>query len=401
MGRKWPEHFQLPDKRYVGYSIKRRGKVFVVRYETAEGNHERKSTGKDTLAAALTEAAKLVLKAYGFGGRRGPVTWDDVDEKLRQALTVNNNRRRTYEDYASVIRVLRAIVHTDGPADVDATKAKTFVADWITGTYTRGKGEGSVAYARRHTGLNSYVRKLRSLWSKWLTKQFGLVTTNPWTCVDYDKTDAPVAEYPEEEAIEDFLKWVSEQYPGWELPILFLQTKAVLGRRLEDICSLRSGQLANGSLTMDSEQLRAHTYRRVLLPAELYAKLDALKGETYLWERYSLELREVLHRQKRHARKLVETFSPSAMYWFANSLFRDYNKTHERKVRSHDFRRRAIDMAFNSGYDFDTAARMFGLDHLTARRYHEAWQKRNPDARFKQMGPTLVPCAPSIVKIDV
>lgn len=389
MARKWPDHFDLPDGRRVGYSFAKRGKIYVVRFESPEGDYWAKSTKKETIKDALTEAAKIVLRSYGVTQTKAKVSWDEVVEKLKQALTCNNNRQRTYQDYASAIRVLRATIETKGPHDIDETKAKVFKSQWMMGTFKRAKGDDAQSYARKPSSLNSYLRKLRSIWGEWLIKQFRLVTANPWLLVKDAEEDDRITEFPPEEVFVAFHQWVGAQYPGWDLPVLFLQTKLHMGCRLFDLCAVQSSQLANGCLTMDPSITKARNFRRVKLPADLYAKLHALKGQTFLWESYTVDLRDTLKRLHRHSRKVAETFEPTALYWFANSLFRDYNACHAAKINSHDYRRRAVSKAFDGGFSREDVARMFGLTAQTAETYYDAWTHRNTDAHFDQLAPAL------------
>ena len=47
--------------------------------------------------------------------------------------------------------------------------------------------------------------------------------------------------------------------------------------------------------------LKACNYRKVELGERLYASLAVLKGQTYLWEAYAMDLRDVLKRLKKRA----------------------------------------------------------------------------------------------------
>jgi hypothetical protein len=44
--------------------------------------------------------------------------------------------------------------------------------------------------------LNSYLRKFRSIWSKWLVKQFRLVSANPWLHIPEVEEGDRVTDFP-------------------------------------------------------------------------------------------------------------------------------------------------------------------------------------------------------------
>jgi hypothetical protein len=71
---------------------------------------------------------------------------------------------------------------------------------------------------------------------------------------------------------------------------LFFSVKVLTACRLEDICQLRSKQLADGRLVFEADQTKNRSERYAILPANLFAELVAYAGRTYLWERYPPEL---------------------------------------------------------------------------------------------------------------
>ena len=223
-----------------------------------------------------------------------PVSWEEAIQKLETAMTANNNRPITFRNYLCILRVLRAILpDTTGPLDIGPDKAQCFKDEYLGHGYTPTKAENAAVYKRSPTSFNSYLQQLRSMWHKWF-KQLKLVKDNPWETISYAMVDKKKPESPEESLVAEFFQWVKGGYPGWDLPILFLQMKCLLGCRLMDLCSVRSDQLKNGWIDMDPDRLKARDFRRVPLPASLYRTLDDLKGPTYLWEGYNQQLREHL-----------------------------------------------------------------------------------------------------------
>jgi integrase len=132
-----------------------------------------------------------------------------------------------------------------------------------------------------------------------------LLTGNPFDKVEQPEMDRHEVKYVEREDLMDFLAWLEKRHPGWRMPHLFFTAKALPGCRLEDICNIGSEQFIEGRLVFTADTTKNRSERYAILSPELYAELDAYKGETYLWERYPAELIEAnrkngfpVHRQK-------------------------------------------------------------------------------------------------------
>lgn len=391
MGRQWnPKQFcTLRTGERVPYSLAKRGKVYVLQFPDRAGLYLRKSTGKTSLAEALEATPNLVLKEWDPDTVKPSASaWDAVAEKLQATMNKNANRERTAKDYISTLSVLRATVDTKGPADVDDAKARQFRDEFLGSTYTRSNKKGATARPRSPATFNAYLRKLKSIWDKWLIADLRLVTRNPWDHVAKAQTDGSNPSVPDEAVFVAFLRWVRDRFPGWDLPNLFFQVKAFTGCRLEDLTEVRSDQLSNGYLSMDAGQTKARTHRRVKLPKDLYAALAKVKGPKLLWEAYPEGLAEFSGR----ADMVASKFEPSALYWWAVDQFREWNKGEDNpKLNSHDFRRRAITQAVKEGHGVDTVARMFSLSPQTARKYYLDVSKLDTDVEFMDMADKLVP----------
>ena len=89
------------------------------------------------------------------------------------------------------------------------------------------------------------------------------------------------------------------------MPYLFFMVKVVTGCRLDDICNLRSKQMQDGRVIFGADITKNRSERYAILPTDLYAELDAYKGESYLWERYPAELKEAI--AKKGTRRIGST----------------------------------------------------------------------------------------------
>lgn len=391
-GNRFGEYFELPDRTKVGYSLKKRGRWFVVRFIGPDGKYARESTGERELTEARTKAARVVLRRWCPTTQARPITWSELEEKLRVKLTLNNNRHETLRDYLKTIHVLRATLpETRGPLDITDDLAQRFKADYVTTPYVKAKGPDASQYYRTHRTLAAYLRKCRSLWNKWLTKEFKLTKDNPWLRISDPALNKWEPRVPEESVFLSFLRWVREKYAGWDMPSLLIEFKAYCGGRLLDLCGLRSYQLSGGHLHFTPDQMKAREKRDVPLPPELAARLNAIKAPDYLWGRYPEQLAAYWESRFQRCGRLNVSFEPSAVYWFVQSLFRDYNATHAVKITSHDLRRRAVTLAYRNGLSTVQAGLVCGMSEQTAARYYRAIDEQNEiESGFAKVGDTLM-----------
>ena len=127
-------------------------------------------------------------------------------------------------------------------------------------------------------------------------------------------------------------------------------------------------------------------------PPAVVASLERLQGPEYLWERYAVD--SALFRP---GRRRKSEFAPSVMYHAVQSIFREYGEAcPEHKVKTHDFRRRAITLpAIRMGGDLGAVARAIPVTRETAER-HYLDQPKAYDASIiqKEMAPVLIPKRP-------
>ena len=230
-------------------------------------------------------------------------------------------------------------------------------------------------------------------------KSLRLVTENVWEDVTRPKKEKKLPRVPPEESFDELRKWLVKRFPGpdgkgWPLLQLFIDVKCLAGCRLNDLCQVKSWQfdpLAR-SLLITPEQDKTNQERRVVLPRELAAELDRVKGPTYLWERYCEDT--AIYRP---GRRRATVFKPSLMYHALQSIFREYGHAVPRyKVKTHDFRRRAITLTSDIvGGDMTKVSEAIGVTPETARRHYLDKQRVVNTAEVqRQMAEVLLPQRP-------
>lgn len=328
------------------------------------GKYERKSTGQGRQDLADGVARKLVGEAYAPSGHAEGQTWDVIDANLPE--TLRGKAEDTIRNYRQALNLLRSLVETNGPDDITFAKCEKFKSAYFATSYRRANGPDAIQYRRTSSTFDNTLRHLRSLWSKWLNRR----NENPWMNLQMIG-GAKRKPTPEEANVKAFVKWIeTERYPGWKLPSLFVRTKAFLVCRLWDLCSARSEDLKNGSLTLrERKQGTEHTVK--IDDAALLAELQIIAGPTFLWENYTEELRAHLKARKQKSRVVGKVFRPESLYEAMMKLFARWNKEHpDAKLRSHDLRRRGITNGLKSGESAEAMAERAGMTPQTMFKYY-------------------------------
>lgn len=195
--------------------------------------------------------------------------------------------------------------------------------------------------------------------------------------------------------ISHFFGWLSERSAGWRMPHLFFSVKAATGCRLEDICSLGSEQLRDGRLVFTADTTKNRSERYAILPTELYAELEAYKGETYLWERYPPELIAANRKNGFPVHRQKLDFTPRRLYLWVVQIIGYYQNQTGRDLSSHDFRRAAFTRAAEEDVHPKRAAVAFDVTAETMLRYYTATEKkRTADEVLGSLAGKLLPKAP-------
>lgn len=359
--------YPLSDGRTVGASLKLRGDVYCIQFPhpTEKGKYVEKSTGFTTINDAQTEGAKIILRHYSPTIAPDPktATWETIVADL---AADSHLRERSLEVYTSMLNVFRRYVpDSKGPGDVTEEIAKAFLKKYASDGFKRGHASDAKKYPRSKKTVENAVRRLSALWEKMKPKY---VATNPWEHVKRPTVPKTLPSVPTEDEVTKFFNWLETRHPGWALPRLFVEVKALSGCRLNDLAQLRTDQFdAKGqTITIQPHQDKTHRERKIPLPADLAAVLDTAKGETYLWEKYLEESRT--HRPSKKTKKRTE-FTPELMYHGMQNIFREYAEAGG-KLRSHGLRKRAITLMTLATQNVDQTAEAIGIDAQTARKYY-------------------------------
>jgi site-specific recombinase XerD len=379
----WQRNYvTLPSGERVRYALVERPDAdgVYVRFRTADGRRVAKSTGQKKKSQAIEPAHRIILEEYGaVAPSSETVPWDVAKEKLKAAMGADGKRPRTIGGYLETLDKLIAMFPlAKGPTDVTDRMAADFKTKYASGTFTRKrkvkKGEQVPTRARKAKSLDSRIRTLKAAFG-WF-HQLRLVERNPFEDVPLPELDRHEVKYVREGDIGAFFAWLEERYPGWRMPHLFFSVKAVTACRLEDICSLRSGQLQDGRLVFTADTTKNRSERYALLPPDLYAELEAYKGQTFLWERYPGELREVIAKKNAPTHRLNLEFSPRRLYLWIVALMQDYQKATGKDLSSHDFRKAAFTRAAEEDIHPKRAAVAFDVTAETMMRYYTATEKK-------------------------
>lgn len=396
MGRRAAEYLPMPDGSMLGIGFKLRDGIIRCRFVGPDGKPLELSTGvyaprkwrpgQPVPVDVLQEAAKLVVRAYAPTLPSDPrkVRWDDAMQKLSAAAI----RPKTLETYRTAVANLRAALpDVPGPAHVTPELASEFARVFAAGSFKRGKAEAAATYRRSPQTVFNAVANLSIVWGHF--RDLGVVKgPNPWESVRRPKLPKRVPRIPDEGTLGTFFGWLDARYPGWELMRLFVTVKMLTGRRLNDLCQLRSDQLRGETLTVRPDQDKTNRELAFPLPADVAADLHRLKGPTFLWERYATDSATY-----RAGPARAEVFTPTVLYNAVKSIFRSYNRAHPgAKLRTHDLRKRALTLAVLTSGNADQTAQAFGIDPQTARRFYiDAAKAHNAGELLRKVASVLLP----------
>ena len=387
MGRRAKLFCSLPDGRQVGYAPKVRFGFFKVQFKhPTEPKHVELATGVPIPPKWSTrmsppptwfhEAQRIIRETYcpspagpDSAAPDAPLSWDEVVPLVRDDI----DRPASLRTYMSAISLVRkGLAAAGGPAEVTAESANAFLKRYARSKFVRAKGEGAVERPRSAQTVKTTLNNLKVLWARLI--KMGVVAENVWAAVDTPKVPKKNPRVPSEAVFKHFFEWLTARYPGpdgggWPLLRLFLVVKLLTGCRLNDLCQLESSQLDTvaGTLTISPQQDKTHRERVIHLPPGIVTALDRAKGPRLLWERYVED--SATYRPGKGRSKV---FAPSVLYHAVESTFREHNMAHpDKRVTSHDFRRRALTMVTLAlGGDLEAATQVIPVSIDTARGYY-------------------------------
>lgn len=354
MPPRYKDHFDVGGRR-VGYSLYRRDKVIGVLFQhpTEPGGRLRRSTGCTTYAEAITAAAKVILAAYKPHLDPDPVsaTWADVFEAVEQSHV----RPKTQEGYVDAVKRLTELLPAcRGPGDVTEVRAREFAR-----LFRRG---------RRPQTVLTNVANLHSVWK--ILADRGLAGSSPWPAVRarLEKPDKPEPRVPTDAEVRGLVEFFARRFARRPAMVLFLRVKLTTGRRLFDLCQLRSDQLKGDVLTIHASQDKTRKQLSFPLPADLAADLHRLKGADLLFGSIADTPTRILNAMQHGWRK-----------------YRDRGG----KVRSHDLRRFTL-TTVAVAVGVDRAAEVLGVHPAVVRKHYlDSARLADRDAVLRQMAGAL------------
>lgn len=399
MARKWSFFATLGQGEkaiQVGYGPALRGGLFAVRFFGPHGKLIEKMTPCSKIDGRYhLEAAKHLNDAYRADFPNPvKVTFDvALAEVVR---TSKDLRPASLKAFTKAVSVLRATLDADklmkqivSPIQITEDIANRFSVLWLSGTYKRSKKSDAKEHTRSPVTLAHYLRTYRSLWKKF--RKLGYTRANPWKEVEMPEYDVNQKHVPTEDEVGDFWNAIFLRYPTWTSLHALLDLKAVSGCRTLDICQLRSDQLKGGRVVWTAAQIKGRTGRSVLVPDDLFQRLEQVAGPTFLWENFYADIRQ--HRPGRNA--IPTAFNPATVYNVIANIFREYSDGHPDRPRMtpHALRRRAITQTvIELDGNLDAAAQAIGINPQTARTYYlDSERAFSTDQTFRKVGESLLP----------
>jgi integrase len=366
----------------VRYALYQRpGKdVYYLRFKSMHGGRPERSTGCARKVDAIEAAHRIILEEFGqVAPTSEKVTWEVARAKLKETMEADGKRTRTIKAYLETLTRLQEMFPlAKGPADVTDRMAGDFKTRYANGHTIRKKnlkeGEQAKTHKRCPETLDSRLRMLKAVFMWFVRLQ--LLDANPFEKIELPELDRHEVKYVRQGDIGHFFDWLTERYPGWRMPHLFFSVKATTGCRLDDVCSLRSDQLQDGRLVFEADQTKNRSERYAILPATVYAELEAYKGKTYLWENYPAELIAANKEKGYPTHRQKHEFTPHRLYLWVLQLMGYYQKATGRDLSSHDFRRAAFTRAAERDVHPKRAAVAFDVTPETMLRYYTATEKK-------------------------
>ena len=364
---------ELSDGRRVRFSLNKRDDrpTYFVYYRSPDGRRAEASTKETNRRKAQDAAIVIIREAYAPSPAPQPeqestdsVPWDDAMKLALRHMRANNLRATTIQQYDLAIRTLRKIVpDSKGPDDITPALAEHFKLVRLE------KG-------RKPRTVENDINNLSIVYGHWFRDTLKIIDSNPFADVEPPRYDKAPARYIAEDEQQAFFKWLTERWQ-WRLPLMFLETKAAIGCRIGELSSALTANLREGRLYFPADATKGREERACLLPSALYDELRAKAGPTYVFERFSEELREVHRRKGNHQpANAVRAFTPARLKrWMQDEAKYYFDKTKARKFKLHNFRGTAMSKARLAGVSTDDAAIAFDCTVATMQQHYLAFDK--------------------------
>ena len=354
---------QLPSGEQIPFTLKRRQRdpfyLICFRGPNPKKPGEMARLEKTSKAAnkkrAEEAAPAIIRKAYGIVERRF-IEWDGEEgaiEKLNTECEAANLRPGTVDQYRIAIRNLRKVFpESKGPADITPENAAEF------------KKRRTKAKRSKRTVAGN-ITNLNIVFGRWFRDSCKIIDTNPFAEVEPPKLDKPKIRVIAADEDKAFRDWLAKCWPGWRLPLLFLDVKAAIGCRINELASLPTASLQDGRLVFQAADTKSREQRSPKPPAALFAELKAQAGPTYAFEHFADELKEHSDAYR------VKEFKPLRLIrWLQRQARTYFEATGAKPFKLHNYRGSAMSKARLRGIPYDDAAIAFGCNPETMRKHY-------------------------------
>lgn len=355
----------LDDGRRVRFALKRRERdpYYLVSFRGLDGVRKELSTRELNKNRATDAAIVLVKEAFSpeVLPPKNP-SWDQALEEMVRQMRANNLRQTSIDQYILVVQRLRdCFPDTHGPAKITAAMASRFKAE-------RSEDGVSVRTLQRN------LRNLNIVYNKWWTNECKILDDNPFAHVSLPKAERSMPRVLAHGEVESFFAWMLKRWRGWRLPILFLETKRLVGCRITELASAPTSDLRDGRLHFPADVTKGRKERAVKLPPAIYDELQASAGKKYVFEAFPAQLRLAFLARSwdRWAGMVSPDFEPSRFKKWLEREKRQYLKKNPsvKKFKLHNLRGTAMSKAKEAGIHFEDAAIAFGCNPDTMRKHH-------------------------------
>lgn len=354
----------LDDGRRVVFSLKKRARdsCYQVSFRGPDGRRKERSTKEETnQKRAFDAAVALIRDDYSPKRFKPTITWDEALERLEVKMRAGNRRPTTIDDYKiNVENLRRAFPRTKGPAEITPEMAEDYK-------------EIRLKKGRAIDTIRGNLVTLRSIYGKWWIKTCKVLLANPFADIDKPKSDRRPPRIVSAEEHQAFLDWLSKECDDWRLPIVFLEVKWLVGCRISELAAAPTVGLEGGRIRFEADTTKGRKQRKAKLPQLLFEELTALAGTSFVFERFSEQLRRFhFKRGNPHHARCVGPYRPDRLKVWLERQAADYFKKHPQvqRFKLHNFRGTAMSRARSKGVSYDDASVAFGCHPETMRKHY-------------------------------
>jgi len=306
-------------------------------------------------------------------------TWKDCRAALSRAMAADRLRPSYVSDALMLFDGLQALFPSiASPSEITGD---------IANEYKRQRSELGLS----PWSIRGDLSTLKAIFGKWLGRECGLLTDNPFGNIKAPRCDEPDVRIVTAAESGELFAWLANRWNNWRLPAVYLEVAALVGWRANELASMREEDiLADGYIRVAAESSKTRRYKFGWLPPQLHTDLKACSTGGWAFGRFSDDLRRLLilwKRRPHHAAKVCD-FAPQRLVgWLQDELQRFHESRQAEEDREaeeaarepeavpmftlHDFRRTAITGMQMAGVTEKEASVQVGCTPEVMRRHYE------------------------------